>query len=216
VTENTPLDNPFWEYSRNKIACEKFLEDAWARERFPYTVVRPSHTFDRTSIPMEGGYTNIARLLAGKPAIVHSDGTSLWTLTHNSDFAKAFVGLLGNEKAIAQAFHITSDRFLTWNRIFQLSAEAFGARANLVHVPSEVIARFDPNMGASLLGDKAHCMIFDNSKVKKLVPDFVCTTPYEKGVLEIAEWYRAHPEAAVPDQRPHRLFDNLAAWAARD
>lgn len=215
VTEETPLDNPFWEYSRNKIACEKFLEAAWAKEQFPYTVVRPSHTYDCTCIPIEGDYTNVARMLAGKPVVVHGDGTSLWTLTNHRDFAKGFTGLLCNEKAIGEAFHITSDEWLPWNRIFELTGQAFGVEPKMVHVPSEVIARYDANMGASLLGDKAHSMIFDNSKVKRLVPDFNCTVTYEEGIKESAAWYAANPSASKADPRLDAIFDRLVEWASR-
>lgn len=215
VTEETPLDNPFWEYSRNKIACERFLEKAYDSERFPYTVIRPSHTYDCTCIPLEGDYTNVARMLAGKPVVVHGDGASIWTLTNHRDFAKGLVGLLCNDKAIAQAFHITSDEWLSWNQIFQLTGRAFGVEPKIVHVPSEIIAKYDANMGASLLGDKAHSMIFDNSKVKKLVPDFACTIPYAEGIKESAAWYRAHPEASKADPRLDALFDKLVAWGSR-
>jgi len=215
VTEDTPLDNPFWEYSRNKIACERFLENAYAAERFPYTVVRPSHTYDCTCIPLEGDYTQVARMLAGRPVVVHGDGTSLWTLTNHRDFAKGLVGLLGNEKAVGQAFHITSDEWLQWNQIFQLTGRAFGVEPKIVHVPSEVIARHDANMGAGLLGDKAHSMLFDNSKIKKLVPDFVCTVPYAEGIRESAGWFGAHPEACRADPGLDALFDKLVAWNGR-
>jgi nucleoside-diphosphate-sugar epimerase len=135
VTEDTPLDNPFWEYSRNKIACERFLEEAWRKERFPYTTVRPSHTYDATCLPIEGGYTAVQRMLDGRPVVVHGDGTSIWTLTHHRDFAKGLVGLLGQQKAIAQAYQITSDEWLSWNQIFTLIGRAFGVEPKLVHIP---------------------------------------------------------------------------------
>ncbi len=211
VTEETPLDNPFWEYSRNKIACEKFLEVAWTKERFPYTVVRPSHTYDETCIVMEGGYTNVARALAGKPVVVHGDGSSLWTLTHHDDFAVGLVGLLGNRGALAKAIHITSDEWLSWNQIFTLTCRAFGAEPKLVHVPSEVIAKYDEGIGASLLGDKAHSMIFDNSLVKSLVPDFGCKIPYAEGVKQIAAWHKANPQACKADPRIDAVFEKILA-----
>ena len=170
ITESTPLGNPFWAYAANKVACEELLQQAHRTEGFPVTIVRPSHTYDRTKLPTLGYYTAIARLRAGKPAVVHGDGTSLWVLTHHRDFAVGFVGLLGNPRAVGEAFHITSDELLTWNQIYTLLARAAGAEPNLVHVPSEVIARFDPELGAGLLGDKAHSVIFDNSKIRELRP----------------------------------------------
>ena len=170
ITESTPLEQPLLAYAANKIACEERLEQAHRTEQFPVTIVRPSHTYDRTKLPTLGYYTAIARLRAGKPAVVHGDGTSLWVLTHHRDFAVGFVGLLGNPRAVGEAFHITSDELLTWNQIYTLLARAAGAEPNLVHVPSEVIARFDPELGAGLLGDKAHSVIFDNSKIRELRP----------------------------------------------
>jgi nucleoside-diphosphate-sugar epimerase len=215
VTEETPLCNPFWEYSRNKIACERDLERAWAGEKFPYTVVRPSHTYDCTSIPLEGGYTNVYRMLRGRPVVVHGDGTSIWTLTNHRDFAVGFTGLICNPAAIAQAFHVTSDEWLTWNQIFQMTGRAFGVEPKIVHVPSDQIARFDAGMSASLLGDKAHSMIFDNSKVKALVPEFKCTIPYAEGVREIAQYHKANPAACVPDARLNGVFDSIVGkWGA--
>lgn len=211
VTEQTPLCNPYWEYSRNKIACEKFLEAAWAKEKFPYTVIRPSHTYDKTCIILEGGYTHIARMKAGKEVVVHGDGTSLWTVTHHRDFAVGLVGLLGHPKAIARAIHITSDEWLPWNQIFTLTGRAFGYEPRIVHVPSEVIAKYDEGMGASLLGDKTHSMIFDNSLVKSLVPDYGCRIPYAEGVKEIAAWYAANPQAGVADPRLDAVFDRILA-----
>ncbi|HNX04091.1 MAG TPA: NAD-dependent epimerase/dehydratase family protein [Opitutales bacterium] len=211
VTEKTPLSNPFWEYSRSKIACEKFLERAWTRESFPYTVVRPSHTYDATCIIMEGGYTNIARMKEGKPVVVHGDGTSLWTLTHHKDFAVGLVGLLCNPKAIAKAIHITSDEWLSWNQIFEITGRAFGYEPKIVHIPSDVIAKYDEGMGASLLGDKAHSMIFDNSLVKSLVPDYGCKITYAEGVKEIAAWYAQNPNAGKADPRLDAVFDKILA-----
>ncbi len=217
VTESTVLDNPFWQYSRNKIACEECLLRAYRTEKFPITIVRPSHTYDATLLPMEGGYTVVDRMLRGKPVIVHGDGTSLWTMTHNSDFAKGFLGLLGNVHAIGEAFHITSDEWLSWNQIFELVARAAGAQARLVHVPSELIAAYDPKWGAGLLGDKTHSMIFDNSKVKRLVPDFVCTTPFSRGVEEILAWHNADPARRKVDDHFDALCDRIisayqSAW----
>ncbi len=193
ITESTPLDNPFWQYSRDKIACEERLLRAYREEKYPITIVRPSHTYDRTTVPIEGGWTAVDRMRRGERVIVHGDGTSIWTLTHHADFARGFVGLLGNAHAIGQAFHITSDEWLPWNQIFEILARAAGAEARLVHVPSEVIAAFDPDRGAGLLGDKAHSMIFDNAKIKRLVPDFACRIPFSRGAEEIVAWHDADP-----------------------
>jgi nucleoside-diphosphate-sugar epimerase len=189
VTESTPLDNPFWDYSREKIACEQRLIQAYRGEKFPITFVRPSHTYDRTLLPVHGGYTIIDRMRRGKKVIVHGDGTSLWTLTHHVDFAKGFIGLLGEPRAIGEAFHITSDEVLTWNQIYANLARSAGVEPRLVHIPSELIAAFDPDWGAGLLGDKSHSMIFDNSKIKRIVPDFVATIPFARGAVEIIAWY---------------------------
>jgi nucleoside-diphosphate-sugar epimerase len=217
VTESTVLDNPFWHYSRNKIACEERLLRDYRAEKFPITIVRPSHTYDSTLLPMAGGYTVVDRMLRGQPVIVHGDGTSLWTLTHNSDFAKGFLGLLGNVHAIGEAFHITSDEWLSWNQIFELVARAAGAQARLVHIPSDLIAAYDPEWGAGLLGDKAHSMIFDNSKIKRLVPDFVCSTPFSRGVEEILAWYNADPARRKVDPLFNDTCDRIisayqSAW----
>lgn len=218
VTESTPLDNPFWEYSRNKIACEERLMQAHRDEGFPITIVRPSHTFDQTSIPLHGGYTAVDRMRNGKKIVVHGDGSSLWVLTHHRDFAKGFVGLLGNPRAIGEAFHITSDEVLTWNAIVELLAKAAGAKADIVHIPSDVIARYDAHWGDSLLGDKTHCMVFDNSKIKRFVPDFEATIPFSKGVEEIIAWYDADPSRQVVDRRIDGVMDQLiekweSTWA---
>ena len=177
ITEDTPLSNPFWTYAANKIACEALLREAARAEGFPSTIVRPSHTYDRTKLPVTGGYTSVARMRQGKPVVVHGDGTSTWVLTHHRDFAVGFVGLLGNTAAVGEAFHITSDELLTWNQIYALVGRAAGVEPKLVHVPSDVIARYDPEWGAGLLGDKAHSVIFDNSKIKRFVPDFRAVHP---------------------------------------
>jgi nucleoside-diphosphate-sugar epimerase len=205
VTESTPLDNPFWEYSRNKIACEEALLAAYRRDRFPFTVVRPSHTYDRTLLPCHGGYT----------VVVHGDGTSLWTLTHHEDFARAFVGLLGNDRAIGDTFHITSDEWLSWNQIHSLVAKAAGATAKLVHLPSEIIAKHDREWGDSLLGDKAHSMIFDNSKVKRLIPGWEAEIPFSRGAGEIMAYYDADPTRQVVDPAFDATMDKLVEVARR-
>jgi nucleoside-diphosphate-sugar epimerase len=211
VTEKTPLDNPFWEYSRNKIACEQHLTNAWKSEQFPVTIVRPSHTYDHTILPFRGGYTFIDRLKKGKKIIVHGDGTSIWTMTHTNDFAKGFVGLLGNPKSIGEAFHITSDELLTWNQMANMIGEAAGLKPDILHVPSEIIARFDAELGYSLLGDKSHSMIFDNSKIKKYVPAFKATIPFTEGVKQAVEWFQNNPDQQNIDTHLDRIFDSISS-----
>jgi nucleoside-diphosphate-sugar epimerase len=215
VVESTPLRNPYWRYSRDKIACEERLLRAYRDEGFPVTIVRPSHTYDRTLLPLDGGYTVVHRMHEGKPVIVHGDGTSLWVLTHHRDFAKGFVGLLGNPHAIGEAFHITSDELLTWNQIFETVARAAGTTAELVHVPSDVIATYDADWGAGLLGDKAHSMIFDNSKIKRVVPDYVATVPFARGADEIMAWFDADPSRRTVDADYDRLLDTIIAATPR-
>jgi nucleoside-diphosphate-sugar epimerase len=213
VLESTPLLNPYWQYSRDKIACEERLLRAYREEAFPVTVVRPSHTYDRTLLPMDGGYTVVERMRRGEKVIVHGDGSSLWVLTHHRDFAKGFVGLLGNPHAIGEAFHVTSDELLTWNQIFETVARAAGTTAQIVHVPSELIAAYDAGWGAGLLGDKAHSMIFDNSKIKRVVPDYTATIPFARGAEEIMAWYDADPARRRVDEKLNGLMDEIIAAA---
>lgn len=211
VTESTPLRNPFWQYSRDKIACEDLLTAEYRDTGFPATVVRPSHTYDATQTVLSGGWTPLARMLAGKPVIVHGDGTSLWTVTHHTDFARAFVPLLGHPRTLGEAFHITSDDALTWNQIAGALGAALGVSSRIVHVPSDVIAACDAEWGAGLLGDKTHSLVFDNSKVKSLVPGWRAVVPFERGAREIADWYRADPGRQVVDAKLDALMDKLAA-----
>jgi nucleoside-diphosphate-sugar epimerase len=216
VTESTPLRNPFWAYSRGKIACEDLLVAAYREQGFPATIVRPSHTYDQTTVPFDGRWTVLGRMLAGKPVIVHGDGTSLWTLTHHEDFARAFVPLLAHPRTLGEAIQITSDDVLTWNQIAEALAAALGVSARVVHVPSDAIAAADPDWGAGLLGDKAHSMIFDNAKVRGLVPGWRAVIPFEQGAREIADWYRADPARQVTDARLDAVMDKLAAaWSQR-
>jgi nucleoside-diphosphate-sugar epimerase len=211
ITESTPLRNPCWQYSRDKIACEDLLVARYRDAGFPITIVRPSHTYDEANIPLEGGWTQIARMRAGKPAIVHGDGTSLWTLTHSSDFAYCFARLLGRPQAIGEAFHITGDEVLTWDAIFTQLAHAAGvAEPSLVHVASETIARVLPRIGPSLLGDKAHSVIFDNAKVRTLAPGFAQRVPFSVGARRIVEFHDAHPQLKVVDEALDAGFDRLA------
>jgi nucleoside-diphosphate-sugar epimerase len=210
VTESTPLRNPYWRYSRDKIACEEALTAAYREDGFPATIVRPSHTYDRTLVPFDGGWTVLGRMLAGKPVIVHGDGTSLWTLTHHEDFARAFVPLLGHPRTVGDTFQITSDDVLTWDQIAHTLAAALGTTARIVHVPSDAIAEADPEWGAGLLGDKAHSLVFDNSKIRGVVPGWQAVIPFERGAREIAEWYLADPARQVTDERLDALMDKLA------
>jgi nucleoside-diphosphate-sugar epimerase len=214
VTESTPLRNPFWRYSRDKIACEDLLVAAYREQGFPATIVRPSHTYDPTLVPFDGGWTVLGRMKAGKPVIVHGDGTSLWTMTHHEDFARAFVPLLAHPRTLGEAFHITSDDVLSWNQIAEALAAALGVTARIVHVPSDAIAAADPEWGAGLLGDKAHSMMFDNTKVRRLVPGWRAVIPFERGARQIADWYLADPARQVTDQALDGVMDKLAAtWA---
>lgn len=215
VTESTPLDNPYWDYSRDKIACERALMQAYADEKFPVTIVRPSHTYDETMLPLHGGYTMVDRMRRSKKIIAHGDGTSLWALTHHRDFAKGFVGLLGNSHAIGDAFHITSDEILTWNQIYEIIAQAAGTQAQIVHVASDYIAMFDKTWGDGLLGDKAHSMIFDNSKIKRIVPDFVASIPFSIGARESMAWFDADSARRAIDTKLDQTIDHiLAAYEA--
>jgi len=196
ITESTPLKNPFWLYSRNKIACEELFFNEYRERDFPITVVRPSHTYD-TIIPAamgSSGWTNSARMLAGKPVVLHGDGTSLWTLTHAEDFARAFVALLGNSAAVGQAFHITSDELLNWRQISEIVAGALGVTAGFAYAPSEKIAEKNPELGAGLLGDKAWCAIFDNSKIKKFAPGWEAKIPFRDGIKRTLAWFMENPE----------------------
>lgn len=214
ISEGTPLSNPYWEYSRNKIACEEYLMELYRKEGFPVTIVRPSHTYDERSVPLGvhgrmGSYSILKRMQEGRPVIIHGDGTSLWTLTHSSDFARAFVGLLGNVHAIGEAVQITSDESLTWNQIYQIIADAMGVKLNAVHVASWFLdASSDYDFAGSLLGDKANTVVFDNTKLKRLVPGFTATVRADQGLRSCVEYVLSHPEC----QREDPEFD---AWCDR-
>jgi nucleoside-diphosphate-sugar epimerase len=210
VTESTPLHNPIWPYSQAKIACEALLVEAYREDGFPATIVRPSHTYDRTHVPFDAGWTIVERMRAGKEVVVHGDGTSLWTLTHSDDFAKAFVGLLGHPSAIGDSFHITSDEWLTWNQITETLGAAAGAEPRIVHVPSDAIFAADETWGRSLLGDKANSFVFDNAKVKALVPEYAATIPFHRGSAEIVAWHDAAPARRQVDEHMDGLMDRLA------
>lgn len=209
IVESTPLRNPVWAYSQAKIACEDLLTRAYRDEQFPATIVRPSHTYDRTSVPYDTGWTMVDRMRRGKEVVVHGDGTSLWVLTHSTDFAKAFVGLLGRPQAIGDSFHITSDEVLTWNQIHEMLAAAAGVEPGIVHVTSDAILAADEQWGHGLLGDKAHSMVFDNSKVRSLVPDYVATIPFSQGAQEIVAWHDEDPSRQQVDEHMDALLDRL-------
>jgi nucleoside-diphosphate-sugar epimerase len=219
ITESTPLRNPYWDYSRNKIACEDRLLSEYRQTGLPVTVVRPSLTYDSVLPIAVGGWgcaTLLDRLLAGRPIIVHGDGTSLWTVTHAEDFAKGFVPLLGHPRSLGQAYHITSDEVLTWNQIYETIADALGVEANIVHIPSDFIAEIEPAMAGGLLGDKAHSAIFDNTKIKTLVPDYVATIPFHIGIRRTIQWFRADASRWVVRPEVHAAMDRIiAAWQAK-
>lgn len=197
ITESTPLKNPYWKYSRDKIDCEELLQKLYRTRNFPVTIIRPSLTYE-TVIPAAIGcwddFTLIDRMRKGGKVIVHGDGTSLWTITHSEDFAKGFVGLLGHQQAIGHSFHITSDEILTWNQIYEAIGMAAGVQPELVHIPSGFIAKFDDFQRGNLLGDKAHSVIFDNTKIKNFVPGFKATISFKEGIKNTIEWFEERPE----------------------
>src|ERR1041385_8454055 len=217
ITESTPLANPFWQYSRDKIACEDRLQRALREEGFPMTIVRPSFTYGESLIPLAGNswpktYTAVHRMRRGKPVVIPGDGLTLWTMTHNSDFAKGLVGLLGHQAAIGHAFHITSDEVLTWNQIFEAVADAAGvAKPKLVHVASDFITACLPEFAGGLLGDKSNCAVFDNSKIKRFVPDFVATTRFRDGIKRTLAWFDADPARREANDADSATWDKLIA-----
>ncbi len=209
ITESTPLRNPYWEYSRNKIASEDVLVAAYRSGGFPVTVVRPSHTYDTRAIPFDGGWTIVDRMRRGKPIVVPGDGTSLWVLTHHDDFARAFVELLGNPQAVGDTFHITSDEVLTWNDIARTLARAAGVEADIVHVASETIAEALPAWGPGLIGDKANSVIFDNSKIKAIAPGWRATIPFWRGAQQVIDWYDGDAARRTVDASLDETLDRL-------
>ncbi|MEL7555944.1 MAG: SDR family oxidoreductase [bacterium] len=218
ITEDTPLENPFWEYSRLKAACEETLRKGAARLSMPYTIVRPSHTYDDGWIPGcfgSGSYGLAWRMLKGLEVVVPGDGQSLWTLTHASDFALGLIGLLGKEEAFGEAFHITSDEHLTWDAIHRIIGQALGVEPRIVHVTSEYIARLYPERGAGLLGDKAVSVLFDNSKIRRLVRDFSPRISFEQGIRKSLAWFDQRPALKIPDATMNAEMDDiLKRWKA--
>lgn len=215
ITEGTPLSNPYWAYSRNKIACEDYLMKQYRDHGFPITIVRPSHTYGERSIPLgvhgsKGSWQVAKRMLENKPVIIHGDGTSLWTMTHNSDFAKGFIGLMGNLHAIGESVHITSDETVTWNQIYEAIASALGVKLHAVHVSSEFLAACSKeDYRGGLLGDKANSVVFDNAKLKRLVPEFVATTRFDQGIKQTVDYLLNHPELQTEDEEFDRWCDKV-------
>jgi len=214
ITEETPLENPYWEYSRNKKACEEYLFERYRNEGFPVTIVRPSHTYDERSVPLGvhgngGSWQVVKRIMDGKPVIIHGDGSSLWTITHNSDFARAYAGLIGNPRAIGEAFHITSDESISWNEIYTAIADALGVELRPYYVSSQTLADLsDYDFVGSLIGDKSNSVVFDNSKVKSFVPDFRAEVSAKDGIRRTVEYILAHPEYQTGD-------DEFDSWCDR-
>ena len=217
IRESTPLNNPFWQYARDKIACERRLVAAHRDEGFPATIVRPSMTYDANLPVAVGGwgtYTLAHRLLRGLPIVVHGDGSSLWVVTHADDLARGLLGLLGNERAVGEAFHITSDEVLTWNQVYQGIAAALGVEANVVHIPSDFIAHVAPDLAGSLLGDKTWSVVFDNSKIKEFVPGFKATVTFHDGIRRTLDWFAADERRrSVDDAAVGEMERILKAYA---
>ena len=208
ITEGTTLSNPHWEYSRNKIACEEYLLDKYRKEGFPVTIIRPSHTYDERNVPLgvhgkKGFWQVIKRMQEGKPVIIQGDGSSLWTVTFNRDFATGYIGLMGNRHAIGEAFQITGDEVLSWDQIYQTIADALGVKLNAYHVASDYLSAVGDKYGfdfeGSLTGDKSVSVVFDNSKLKRLVPQMKTTIPFHVGVRIALENVLAHPELQTED-----------------
>jgi nucleoside-diphosphate-sugar epimerase len=214
ITESTPLANPYWEYSRNKIACEDRLLKAYREEGFPVTIVRPSLTYGETQIALAvnswaKSYTVVDRMRRGKKVIVPGDGSSLWVITHNTDFAKGLVGLLGNEQAIGQAFHITADEVMTWNQFYNIVGAAAGVEPQLVHIASDFIGTCLPEAVGGLIGDKAVSVVFDNSKIKRFVPGYCATIPFGQGIRRTLAWFDADPVRKQVDAEANARWDKL-------
>ncbi len=221
INEGTSLANPYWQYSRDKIACEEFLMKMYRENGFPVTIVRPSHTYDERSVPMgvhgkNGSWQVIRRMLDGKPVIIHGDGSSLWTMTFNTDFALGYCGLIGNPHAIGEAFQIMNDETLTWDQIYQTIADVLGVELKAYHVSSEFLAAVsDYDFTGSLTGDKACSVVFDTSKLKKAVPEFRPTVHFEQGVRMVIEHIMAHPELQIEDPEFDAWCDRVIAALER-
>ena len=220
LTEDAPLGNAWWDYAQKKLACEQWLQQQWKETGFPVTIIRPSHTYSKSWIPnpvSSGSYTFAARLEQGKPVFIHDDGESPWTLTATSDFALGLAGLLGKAEAIGEAFHITSDEVLTWNQIYADIAAAVRVRSpRVVKVPTDFICEMAPQMTGTLKGDKAHPGVFDNSKIKRFVPEFRCRMPFRLGVRQSVNWLRGHPDQQNLKPELDALIEKvIGAWERR-
>ncbi len=216
ITEETPLENPYWQYSRDKIACEDRLMKAYHEDGFPVTIIRPSLTYGLTQIPLCTGswlhpYTMLDRIKKGKKVIIPGDGTSLWVCTWNEDFAVGLLGLFGNPKALGEAFQITSDEVLTWNQLYEQTANAYGVNLNPVHIPSEWLAAWDDEYIGSLIGDKSNSVVFDNSKIKRFVPEFNCKVTWEEGVKRAVKWFESDASRRTIDEQANRQWDEMIA-----
>ncbi len=214
ITESTPLANPYWDYARDKIACEERLMKACREEGFPVTIVRPSLTYGDTRVPLltnssEKPYTIVDRMLKKQKVVVPGDGSSLWTITHNSDFAKGLVGLLGHEQSIGHAFHITSDEVMTWDQYYEAVASALGVKAEIVHIPADFIVACWPERRGSLIGDKCSSVVFDNAKIKRFVPDFCATTNFDEGIRRSLKWFQEDPARQQIDSTTNRNWDRI-------
>jgi nucleoside-diphosphate-sugar epimerase len=214
ITESTPLANPYWQYSRDKIACEERLMKAYREEGFPITIVRPSLTYGETQIVLavnswRKSYTAVDRMRRGKKVIVPGDGSSLWVITHNSDFAEGLVGLLGHRQAIGHAFHITGDEVMTWDQFYAITARAAGVEAQIVHIPSDFIGACMPDEVGSLTGDKASSVVFDNSKIKRFVPGYCARTPFAQGIQKTIDWFDAEASRKMIDVDANASWDKL-------
>ncbi len=216
ITEATPLRNEFWQYSRDKIACEEVLQIAHRSTGFPMTIIRPSLTYGCSQIPLAIGswekpYTVVDRMRRGAKVLVPGDGTSIWTITHSSDLARGLIPLLGNPRAIGEAFHITSDEALTWNQIYSLVAKAAGVEPDFLHVPSDAMVAADPDLLGTLWGDKINSSVFDNSKLRSLVPEFKAVVPFEAGIRDTVAWFDADLRRQEIDEKANRLWDRVAS-----
>jgi nucleoside-diphosphate-sugar epimerase len=213
IRESIPLCNPYWQYSRDKIACEERLTRAWREEGFPATIVRPSLTYGDANFPIAlggwGCFTLADRLRKGRPVIVHGDGSSLWVTTHAEDFARGFLGLVGNPKAIGDAFHITTDEVLTWNQVYETIADALGVKANIVHIASDLLVKISPELTGPLLGDKSWSVVFDNTKIKEFVPGFQAVIPFREGIRRTVAWFDADPTRRRVDPSINAELDRI-------
>lgn len=214
ITEDTPVENPYWKYARDKIACENRLHEEYRKNNFPITIVRPSFTYNITQVPAivsnnKMPMTLIERMRKGKEIIVPGDGSSLWVMTHNTDFAKGLVGLLGNAKAVGEIFHITSDEVLSWDRIIKTIGEVINIEPKIIHIPSDFINAYAPNIGIGLLGDKSTSVVFDNSKIKKFVPEFKCTVSYKEGITYSLQWLEGHQSYCKVDEANDKVMEMI-------